>query len=140
MKSISSKMVVYNYNPTSKIYTKSNVQFEQSPVYDLPYELQKQYLIKDSFTEDYGLVKRHSHQGEFGKPLTGLQKTKFKNLYVGDMLGKEGRSLLIVYFHDETQMFITKYYGFKIINKPASRKYAEGQFPELYSKIKGSLL
>lgn len=140
MKSISSKMVVYNYNTTNKLFEKSNTQIEPEPVQDLPFQLKKEKMYKPTFTESEGLFKTDFTDTGHRKILTGLQKTKFKNLFVGDMIFRGVKSLLIIYFHNETTMFIGKYNGFTKFNKLASKTFAESQFPELYSKIKGSLL
>ena len=42
MKSISSKMVVYNYNTANKLFEKSNNQLESEPILDLPFQLKKE--------------------------------------------------------------------------------------------------
>lgn len=140
MKSISSKMVVYNYNTTNKLFEKSNNQIESEPILDLPFQLKKEKMYKPSYTVPEGLFKTDFTDTGHRKILTGLQKTSIKNLYVGDMIFRGVKSLLIIYFHDETKLFISKYNEFTKFNKLASKTFAEGQFPELYSKIKGSLL
>ena len=140
MKSISSKMVVYNYNTANKLFEKSNNQLESEPILDLPFQLKKEKMYKPSYTESEGLFKTDFTDTGHRKILTGLQKTKIKNLFVGDMIFRGVKSLLIIYFHNETTMFISKYNEFTKFNKLASKTFAEGQFPELYSKIEGSLL
>jgi hypothetical protein len=137
MKSINfHKWVVFEINHQTGYYQKRNVQPEIYPVNALPYELKREKLRKETYTVDEGLTTKKIKENGQKEILTGFVDTKIRNLFVGNMMHKGVRSLVIVYFSlDNRHLHIFLYTDFCKPNKMQSRLFAEREFIELHIKV-----
>ena len=135
------KTIFYSLNMATGYYTKSEIQPERIPFMRMPYELRvaktQKENIKSNATEL--IVSREMTKTKSYKFFTGIQKTNFKNWFIGNdyefIKGKKVLSLIIFQFCEFNEC-LTVYY-FSRYDKGSTDlriKFAQQTIPLLIQK------
>ena len=111
------KVVYYRLSPETGYYTKTEIQPDKIPVMRLPYELKitpaQAENIKCNATEL--IVSRDRYKNRSYKFMTGIQKTSFKNWYLGNdyqmINGGKVISIILFRFSADNSRLIVYYFS-----------------------------
>ncbi len=111
------KIIYYSLNSATGYYTKSEIQPEKIPFMRVPYELRvtktQSELIKTNATEL--IVSREMTKTKSYKFLTGIQKTNYKNWFIGNdyeyIKGKKVLSLILFQFCEFNECLTVYYFS-----------------------------
>ena len=135
------KTIFYSLNSATGYYTKSETQPERIPFMRMPYELRvtktQSEIIKTNATEL--IVSREMTKTKSFKFITGIQKTNFKNWFIGNdyefIKGTKVLSLILFQFCEFNEC-LTVYY-FSRYDKGSTDlriKFAQQTIPFLIQK------
>ena len=111
------KIIYYSLNSATGYYTKSEIQPERIPFMRIPYELRvtktQSETIKTNATEL--IVSREMTKTKSYKFITGIQKTNFKNWFIGNdyeyIKGKKVLSLILFQFCEINECLTVYYFS-----------------------------
>jgi len=135
------KIVYYSLNSATGYYTKSEFQPERIPFMRMPYELRvtktQSESIKPNATEL--VVSREMTKSKNFKFITGIQKTNFKNWFIGNdyeiVKGKKILSLILFQFCEYNECLTVYYFSrYDRGNTDLRIKFAKETIPMLIQK------
>ncbi len=135
------KTIFYSLNMATGYYTKSDTQPERIPFMRMPYELRvaktQKENIKSNATEL--IMSREMTKTKSYKFFTGIQKTNFKNWFIGNdyefIKGKKVLSLILFQFCEFNECLTVYYFSrFDKGSTDLRMKFAEQTIPLLIKK------